>query len=343
MKRGLIFLLAVLLSTLGPSFPFANASSGDDCGFGKTLSYDTNSDGSTALVCTPITWDLTDTSDAFSHSFILDIRADEIGGTVYVDSLYHLTLECNSKKLSVVVSSAPLDLYPNSNLQGVGSASVKYDNGKVGTFSYHDLQNFSGFYFLTPQVFTQSLITAKSTVALKVNTLDGPDVMTFPIADLASYISKFSSAGCSLGKVVAIAPKKTSKSTNTKGTVVSPTPKPTSAAPQQGSYTPFGYPQAGGSVEGFAFQVHNSGQHCNPSDPNIQGCGQWLMASQNACSDIEVTFGWGSSANNILGTEVQHFRAMASSAQQIEGDTDNPNLRGQQAWVLSAKCNDPKG
>ena len=211
--------LVLLFVGLATGASSAVASTYDGCGFGSIAEdYDPESGDP---MCAPMNWTLDDSSDAFSKSFNLQQDADEVNSSGSIDIYYHLIFGCEAKKLSVIVYSAPLDMYPRTALNGSGSGQVKFDSGKVSTFAYRHLSNYSGFYLTSPKTFAQSLLNAKTKVAFKVSNMDGPLVMTFAKADLKDYLTKFSKAGCSLGKVST--PKSTQSSSSKKSTSVTST------------------------------------------------------------------------------------------------------------------------
>ena len=158
--------LVLLFVGLATGASSAVASTYDGCGFGSIAEdYDPESGDP---MCAPMNWTLDDSSDAFSKSFNLQQDADEVNSSGSIDIYYHLIFGCEAKKLSVIVYSAPLDMYPRTALNGSGSGQVKFDK-----------------------------------------------------ADLKDYLTKFSKAGCSLGKVST--PKSTQSSSSKKSTSVTST------------------------------------------------------------------------------------------------------------------------
>ena len=225
-----------------------------------------------------------------------------------VDTYFHLQVVCNARKLKVFVFSAPLDMYPTTNLSGYGTAQVKFDSGSISSLPYQRTSNFNGFSVTNPQAFTQKLINSKTKVSIKFGTINGTEVMDFPTADIASYASKFSSKGCSLGKIAA----------------------PAKAAPSKkapAKWYPTGYYTVN-SFPGFAFKDLGANYNCLNQDSSVIDCTDEWVVSQKSCTDVQLTWGWYSdkAETNQIASVVTDESLVALRPALLEGALTDPSV-----------------
>ena len=188
----------------------------DDCGFGRSLYYESGDglwvyneiddnytlpDGSVVddvsdLVddegqCAPTTWIDDSRNDGFGRQFSVSLSSDEEGPGA--NSYESIEIFCFKKRLSVYIW---IDFPVTRGWKGV--AQLKMDSGRVKNVGYTVNNSFDGLFLDSPKSFTKSFLAAKSRATFKVNTLRRAKVLAYPKADLSTYESKFKSLGCPL-------------------------------------------------------------------------------------------------------------------------------------------------
>lgn len=174
----------------------AKAEYGDPCGINEGLGYTYDPQ---TRVCTPYWMDFSD-DDGFDSIVQLGVQSVEMRYISGIDVVYWLEVLCVNKKFSVLYYSAPIGMYPDTNLYGNGTGQVKFDNGKPRNIKYARTKSFDGISITDGKAFVRSLMNARNSVSIKVYGIDGPAVATFPKGDFASYLYLFRSAGCSVSK-----------------------------------------------------------------------------------------------------------------------------------------------
>jgi len=307
---ALCFTLLTSLLTMNP----ASATVDDSCGFGRIQDVDPNTGDTT---CTPATWYYESSNDGFTINTYAQMDADSYDIISGVDTYFHLQLVCNARKLQVFVFSAPLDMYPTTDLSGLGSTLIKFDSGSISTAPYHRTSNFNGFYLTNPQTFTQKLINSKTKVSLKFGTIHGTEVMVFPVGDIAKYASKFASKGCSLGKL----PVSTKKSPVT--------------------WFPAGYYLVSG-LNGFAFKDRAGKYNCQSQSADVVDCVDEWIISQKACKHLQLTWGWysDSAGTNLIKSVITNTSIIALKPTLFEGvlNDSSIDLTGVSTNLSEVKC-----
>ena len=178
----------------------AFASLGDECGFGKTIDYSVSESLETVTTCTPQIWDLIDNNDGFARTLTVYIDADNQGySDLGTETTHTIEIQCTSKKLSVLIYSDPIGIYPSTDLQGFGVAQARIDNGKIANYSYVGLKDSSGIFVVNAKTLTSAILKGKTKVSFKINSsIQNATVANFAISNLAKYASRFKSAGCPL-------------------------------------------------------------------------------------------------------------------------------------------------
>ena len=309
-----IFALVLTLLTSLLTVESANASVDDSCGFGQVEDVDPNTGDTT---CTPATWYYESSNDGFTVNTYAQMDADSYDIISGVDTYFHLQLVCNAKKLQVFVFRAPIDMYPTTNLSGAGTAQIKFDSGSISAVPYHRTSNFNGFYLTNPQTFTQKLINSKSKVSLKFGTINGNEVMDFPVGDIAKYVSKFASKGCLLGKLTS-PPKKVSS-----------------------TWYPTGYYVVSG-ITGFAFKDPGQGYSCQSQNSGVVDCVDEWIISQKPCKHLQLTWSWysDSAATNLLTSVVANASINSLKPALYEGVLTDPSIdiTGGSSTLSGIKC-----
>jgi len=184
-------LVTIFISILSTS-PMVSANQDDDCGFGRYVGdYDVNWNE----ICVFDVWTYSEDDDGFRKRSSLYIGGDNTDSD---GNDFYLEVQCSKKKLSVLVYSDPVGMYPDVNLRGLGSAQVRIDSQKISNYSYGRMSDSSGIYLRSPKAFTTAILKGRSKVAVKIPALYGYEVANFPISDFADYSGRFKSLGCPL-------------------------------------------------------------------------------------------------------------------------------------------------
>lgn len=178
-KKPLIISLSLLLALT--SISFANAED-------------------TYIEDTENSWGVITSNDGFSKTFTIFKNASNTGYTDFGDDItYSIEIQCEKKKLGVLVYSEPIGIYPTSDFSRIGYAQVKIDSGKILKYKYAALKDSSGIGIWSPKLLTTAMLKGKKQVAFKIaSSIQADTVANFELADLSSYVSKFKSQGCSL-------------------------------------------------------------------------------------------------------------------------------------------------
>jgi hypothetical protein len=199
MKRILFSVVLTASFSLSTS---VNATSEDACGFGYVLipaAYDEVTDTyADADSCEKSTWTWLSNNDGFSSSVAVYIDADVTSYEDDIEVTTTLQIQCRNRRLNVYVSTDPLDMYPDTNLRGVGTAQVRIDSKKIQNFTYEKQSDYSGVLFSNSKKLTTAILSGKSKIRIKIGGINGYNVSAFPKGDLASYASKFKKKGCPL-------------------------------------------------------------------------------------------------------------------------------------------------
>lgn len=138
--------------------------------------------------------------DGFSKSYTLYKYALNIGSSDFGSEIrYSIEIQCEKKKLSFLVYSDPIGIYPTTDLGRVGYAQVKIDSGKISKYKYIGFKDSSGIAIWSPKVLTNAMLKGKRQVAFKIpSSIQADTVAKFALADLRDYVAKFKSLGYSL-------------------------------------------------------------------------------------------------------------------------------------------------
>ena len=149
---------------------------------------------------TDTSWGVITSDDGFSKTFTIFKNAINTGYTDFGDDItYSIEIQCEKKKLEVLVYSEPLGIYPSTDFSLIGYAQVKIDSGKVAKYKYMALKDSSGIGIWSPKLLTTAMLKGKKQVAFKIaSSIQADTVANFALADLSNYVSKFKSRGCSL-------------------------------------------------------------------------------------------------------------------------------------------------
>ena len=183
-------LLCLFLGTglfLVSSSSVVSANEDDDCGCGRYEVLDE---------CWDNVWTELDNNDGFSKRYTIYIDGDNTDDD---GNDYFMEVQCSAKKLTVLVYTDPVGMYPDTNWNGLGTALVKIDGGKIRNYSYARMNDNSGIVLRTPKTLTSAMLKGNSKVAFKIPALYGYQVANFAISDFLSYRQIFKSKGCSLG------------------------------------------------------------------------------------------------------------------------------------------------
>lgn len=173
------------LLAISPGVALANE--GDDCGFGRLEL----ADGS----CMDYFWTEINSNDGFSKRYTIYIDGDN---TDRDDNNYFMEVQCSAKKLTVLVYTEPVGMYPDTNLSGYGTALVRIDGGKIKNYTYVRMSDSSGISLKSPKVLTSAMLKGGTKLAFKIPAIDGYHVANFAISDFSSYQATFRSRGCPL-------------------------------------------------------------------------------------------------------------------------------------------------
>jgi hypothetical protein len=154
--------------------------------------------GDTFTETTESEWGVISTNDGFEKSYTIYKDGDEQG---YDDMLitYTIEIQCTKKKLSVLIYSDPLGMYPTTTFSSIdGYALARVDSGKINKFSYVALKDYSGIALLNDKQFTTAILKGKKFAVKVPSNVQNDTVAKFSVADLSSHSAKFKSLGCSL-------------------------------------------------------------------------------------------------------------------------------------------------
>lgn len=149
---------------------------------------------------TETTWGVISSDDGFAKSFTIYKNAINAGYSDFgTENTYSIEIQCEARKLEVLVYAEPIGIYPTTDLSRVGYAQVKIDSGKINKYKYLALKDSSGIGIWSPKLLTSSILRGKRQVAFKISSsIQADTVANFAIADLGKYVNKFKSLGCSL-------------------------------------------------------------------------------------------------------------------------------------------------
>jgi hypothetical protein len=154
--------------------------------------------GDTFTEATESEWGVISTNDGFEKSYTIYKDGDEYG---YDDMLitYTIEIQCTKKKLSVLIYSDPLGMYPTTTFNSIdGYALTRVDSGKINKFSYVALKDYSGIALLNDKQFTTAILKGTKFAVKVPSNVQNDTVAKFSVADLSSHSAKFKSLGCSL-------------------------------------------------------------------------------------------------------------------------------------------------
>ena len=154
--------------------------------------------GDTYTEATDTEWGVISTNDGFEKSYTIFKDGDEQG---YDDMpiTYTIEIQCTKKKLSVLIYSDPLGMYPTTTFNSIdGYALARIDNGAIKKFSYVSLKDYSGVALLNDKQFTTAILKGKKFAVKVPSSVQNDTVAKFSIGNLSSHVSKFKSLGCSL-------------------------------------------------------------------------------------------------------------------------------------------------
>jgi hypothetical protein len=149
---------------------------------------------------TESTWGVISSDDGFTKTFTIFKNSSNVGYTdLGTENTYSIEIQCQQKKLNVLVYSDPIGIYPTDDLSGIGYAQVKVDSGKISKHKYVSLKDSSGIGLWTPKVLISSMLKGKRQVAFKIpSSVQADTVANFALGNLSSYVNKFKSLGCPL-------------------------------------------------------------------------------------------------------------------------------------------------
>ena len=150
---------------------------------------------------TELTWGVITNDDGFVKTITIYKEGDNTGSDDFGDDITYTTeIQCTKKKLTFMVYSEPIGIYPATSFTSIdGYALTKVDSGKIVKYSYIALKDFSGIQLKTPKTFTTAILKGKKTFSLKIpSSIQNDTVANFSIGDLSSFVSKFKSLGCPL-------------------------------------------------------------------------------------------------------------------------------------------------
>lgn len=150
---------------------------------------------------TETTWGLISSDDGFDKTITIYKDGDNVGYDDFGSEITYTTeIQCSKKKLSFLVYSDPIGIYPSSSFSAIdGYALGKVDSGKVVKHPYITLKDSSGVQFKSAKVVTASILKGKRTFSFKIpSSIQNDTVANFTIGNLNTYVSKFKSLGCPL-------------------------------------------------------------------------------------------------------------------------------------------------
>jgi hypothetical protein len=155
----------------------------------------------TSTDATETTWGIISTNDGFDKTLTIYKDADNVGVDDYGDAINYTTeIQCTKKKLTFMVYSAPIGMYPTTTYSSIdGYALTKIDSGKIMKYPYVALKDDSGIFFTSPKTVTTAVLKGKRSFSFKIqSSIQAASVANFTIGDLSSYAIKFKSLGCPL-------------------------------------------------------------------------------------------------------------------------------------------------
>ena len=149
---------------------------------------------------TETTWGVISSDDGFSKSYTIYKDALNVGYSDFgTENTYSMEIQCEKKKLEVLVYADPIGMYPTTDLSRVGYAQVKIDSGKISKYKYLSLKDSSGIGIWSPKTLTTAMLKGKRQFAFKIaSSIQADTVANFALADLSKYVNKFKSLGCPL-------------------------------------------------------------------------------------------------------------------------------------------------
>jgi hypothetical protein len=149
---------------------------------------------------TETSWGVVASDDGFTKKYTIYKTAINYGYSDFgTESTYTIELQCEKKKLGVIIYADPIGMYPTDDLSGIGYALVKIDSGKIIKYKFATLGDSSGIAIWTPKTLTSAMLKGKRQVAFKIaSSIQADTVANFALADLSKYANKFKSLGCPL-------------------------------------------------------------------------------------------------------------------------------------------------
>jgi len=149
---------------------------------------------------TETSWGVVASDDGFTKKYTIYKTAINYGYSDFgTESTYTIELQCEKKKLGVIIYADPIGMYPTDDLSGIGYALVKIDSGKIIKYKFATLGDSSGIAIWTPKTLTSAMLKGKRQVAFKIaSSIQADTVANFALADLSKYVNKFKSLGCPL-------------------------------------------------------------------------------------------------------------------------------------------------
>lgn len=157
--------------------------------------------GDAFVEATESSWGVISNNDGFDKTLTIYKDGNNLGTTDYGDDITYTTeIQCTRKKLTFMVYSEPIGIYPSTTFTSIdGYTLAKVDSGKIVKYSYIALKDSSGVQFKTPKPLTAAILKGRNTFSFKIpSSIQNDTVANFSIGDLPSYVSKFKSLGCPL-------------------------------------------------------------------------------------------------------------------------------------------------
>jgi hypothetical protein len=155
----------------------------------------------TYLEATDTTWGVISSNDGFDKVLTIYKDGDNVGIDDFGDDItYTAEIQCSKKKLTFLVYSDPIGIYPATTFTSIdGYALAKIDAGKIVKYPYISMKDSSGIGFKTPKTVTTAILKGRKTFSFKIpSSIQNDTVANFSIGDMTSYVSKFKSLGCPL-------------------------------------------------------------------------------------------------------------------------------------------------
>ena len=149
---------------------------------------------------TETSWGIVASDDGFTKKYTIFKTALNSGySDLGTESTYTIEIQCEKKKLGVIIYADPIGIYPTDDLSGIGYALVRIDSGKIIKHKFQKMGDSSGIALWTPKTLTSAMLKGKRQAAFKIaSTIQADTVANFALADLSNYVNKFKSLGCSL-------------------------------------------------------------------------------------------------------------------------------------------------